>query len=66
MRIFLVAFSAGGVAEVAAKGSQGLSEGIKIPPGVEAGALLKVSLKGKDSYGEMGDNLYLKVKIVED
>jgi curved DNA-binding protein len=38
---------------------------ISIPPGVEAGTLLKVSLKGKDSYKEMGDNLYLKVSLVE-
>ena len=38
---------------------------ISIPPGVEAGTLLKVSLKGKDSYKEMGENLYLKVRLVE-
>ncbi|MDY6855501.1 MAG: DnaJ domain-containing protein [Thermodesulfobacteriota bacterium] len=39
---------------------------ISIPPGVENGTLLKVSLKGKDSYKEMRGNLYLKVSLVED
>ncbi|MFH2011646.1 MAG: DnaJ C-terminal domain-containing protein [Pseudomonadota bacterium] len=39
---------------------------IKIPPGIEDGTLLQLSSKGKETYGDMEEKLYLRVKVAED